>query len=41
MAQGRNLKSELSDDGLLPNDGGYAVMAPLVSAAIAQALGKQ
>lgn len=41
MAQGRNLKSELSDDGLLPNDAGYAVMAPLVSAAIAQALGKQ
>ena len=37
MATGRNLKPELSDDGLLPNDAGYAVMAPLVSAGIAQA----
>ena len=41
MAQGRNLKNELSDDGLLPNDAGYAVMAPLAEAAIAQALGRQ
>lgn len=40
MAQGRNLKPELSDDGLLPNDAGYAVMAPLATAAIAQALGQ-
>lgn len=40
MAEGRNLKRELSDDGLLPNDAGYAVMAPLAEAAIAQALGK-
>jgi lysophospholipase L1-like esterase len=39
MAEGRNLKKELSDDGLLPNDAGYAVMAPLAEAAIAQALG--
>lgn len=41
MAVGRNLKKELSDDGLLPNDAGYAVMAPLAEAAIAQALGKK
>jgi len=40
MAQGRNLRTELSDDGLLPNDAGYAVMAPLVTAGIAQALGR-
>jgi lysophospholipase L1-like esterase len=41
MADGRNLKKELTDDGLLPNDAGYAVMAPLAEKAIAQALGKQ
>jgi lysophospholipase L1-like esterase len=41
MAEGRNLKRELSDDGLLPNDAGYAVMATLAEAAIAQALGKK
>jgi len=39
MADGRNLKRELTDDGLLPNDAGYAVMTPLAEAAIAQALG--
>src|SRR5262249_19853888 len=41
MAEGRNLKQELTSDGLLPNDAGYAVMAPLAEAAIAQALGKK
>ncbi|MGH9834725.1 MAG: SGNH/GDSL hydrolase family protein [Blastocatellia bacterium] len=41
MAEGRNLKKELTDDGLLPNDAGYAVMAPLAEAAIAQALGRK
>jgi lysophospholipase L1-like esterase len=41
MADGRNLKKELTDDGLLPNDAGYAVMAPLAEKAIAQALGKK
>jgi lysophospholipase L1-like esterase len=41
MAEGRNLKKELTIDGLLPNDAGYAVMAPLAEAAIAQALGKK
>lgn len=40
MAEGRNLKKELSDDGLLPNDAGYAVMAKLAEAAIAKALAK-
>jgi len=41
MAEGRNLKQELTSDGLLPNDAGYAVMAPLAEAAIAQALSKK
>ena len=41
MAEGRNLKKELTNDGLLPNDAGYAVMAPLAEAAISQALGKK
>lgn len=31
---------ELTSDGLLPNDEGYAVMAPLAERAIAEALGK-
>lgn len=38
LAQGRNLKKELTDDGWLPNDAGYAVMAPLAEQAIAQTL---
>ncbi len=38
LAQGRNLKKELTDDGFLPNDAGYAVMAPLAEAAISEAL---
>jgi lysophospholipase L1-like esterase len=41
MAEGRNLKKELTGDGLLPNEAGYAVMAPLAEAAVAQALGKK
>src|SRR5215831_13259969 len=41
MAEGRNLKKELTGDGLLPNDAGYAVMAPLAEQAVAQALGKK
>lgn len=41
LAEGRNFKRELTSDGLLPNDAGYAVMAPLAAAAIAKALGKQ
>jgi acyl-CoA thioesterase I len=38
MADGRNLKGTLTNDGLLPNDAGYAVMAPLAEAAISKAL---
>jgi lysophospholipase L1-like esterase len=41
LAEGRNLKRELTRDGLLPNDAGYAVMAPLAEQAIAQALGRK
>ena len=41
MTEGRNLKKELSNDGLLPNDKGYAVMSSLAEAAIAQALSKK
>jgi acyl-CoA thioesterase I len=40
LAEGRNLKKELTRDGFLPNAAGYAVMAPLAEAAIARALGK-
>jgi len=40
LAQGREFKKELSDDGLVPNEAGYAVMAPLAEQAIAEALGK-
>jgi acyl-CoA thioesterase I len=40
LAEGRNLKKELTRDGLLPNAAGYAVMALLAEAAIARALGK-
>ena len=40
LAEGRNFKKEFTNDGLLPNDAGYAVMAPLAVKAIAQALGK-
>jgi lysophospholipase L1-like esterase len=38
LASGRNLKPELTVDGLLPNDAGYKVMAALAERAIAQAL---
>ena len=41
LADGRNMKKELTNDGLLPNDAGYAVMTPLAEAAIAQALGRK
>ncbi len=41
MADGRNLKRELTSDGVLPNAAGYAVMAPLAEKAIAQALGEK
>jgi lysophospholipase L1-like esterase len=38
LASGRNLKPELTVDGLLPNDAGYKVMTALAEQAIAQAL---
>ena len=41
LADGRNFKKELTGDGLLPNDAGYAVMAPLAEKAIAEALGRK
>jgi lysophospholipase L1-like esterase len=42
MADARGLlRPELNDDGLHPNARGYAVMAPLAEAAIAQALKKR
>ncbi len=40
LAEGRNLKKEFTNDGLLMNDTGYSVMTPLAEKAIAQALGK-
>jgi len=41
LAEGRVMKKELTEDGLIPNDAGYAAMAPLAEQAIAQALGKR
>ena len=38
LAEGRNFRAPLTRDGLLPNDAGYEVMAPLAEQAIAQAL---
>ena len=38
LAERRAFKREWTKDGLLPNDAGYAVMAPLAEAAIAKAL---
>jgi len=38
LADGRDFKKDLTKDGLLPNDAGYAVMAPLAEQAIAGAL---
>jgi lysophospholipase L1-like esterase len=40
LAEGRNFKKELTDDGLLPNAAGYAIMAPLAGKAVAEALAK-
>jgi lysophospholipase L1-like esterase len=39
LVNGRDFKAELTEDGLLPNAAGYAVMAPLAEQAIAKALG--
>jgi lysophospholipase L1-like esterase len=40
LAEGRNFKKELTNDGLLPNDAAYGVMAPLAEQAISEALKK-
>ena len=41
LAEGRNFRMALTRDGLVPNDAGYDVMAPLAELAIAQALGQK
>jgi lysophospholipase L1-like esterase len=41
LAEGREMKKEFTVDGLMPNDAGYNVMAPLAEQAIAQALGRK
>ena len=38
LSAGGELKKEYTDDGVMPNDRGYAVMAPLAEQAIAKAL---
>lgn len=38
LAQGRNMKKELTVDGLIPNAAGYALMAPVLEKAIASAI---
>ena len=40
LADGRNLKKELTTDGVLLNDAGYELLAPLAEKAIAEALAK-
>ena len=40
LADGRAMKQSLTVDGWIPNDAGYAVMAPLAEQAISQALAK-
>src|SRR5262249_17764146 len=40
LAEGRNLRKDLTTDGLLLNDAAYALMAPLAEKAIAEALAK-
>jgi len=37
-AGNRQMKKELTDDGITPNDAGYALMAPLAEKAVADAL---
>jgi lysophospholipase L1-like esterase len=41
LASGRDFKKDLTSDGLLPNQAGYAAMAPVAERAIAQALAGQ
>ena len=41
LAEGRNFRMALTRDGLLPNDAGYEIMAPLAEQAIAEALAQK
>jgi lysophospholipase L1-like esterase len=41
LAEGRDFRMSLTRDGLLPNEAGYAVMAPLAEQAIASALAQK
>jgi len=41
LVEGRAMKKALTIDGLLPNEAGYELMAPLAEQAIARALGKR
>jgi lysophospholipase L1-like esterase len=41
LTDGRDFRMPLTRDGLLPNDAGYAVMAPLAEQAIAKALAQK
>jgi lysophospholipase L1-like esterase len=41
LSDGRDFKRELTEDGRLPNDAGYRIMAQLAEKAIAEALGKK
>jgi len=40
LGQGRNMRKELTVDGLIPNAAGYALMAPVIEKAIEEALAK-
>lgn len=40
LGQGRNMKKELTVDGLIPNTAGYELMAPVIEKAIAEALSR-
>jgi lysophospholipase L1-like esterase len=40
LASGRSMNKELTVDGLVPNDAGYELMAPLAEKAITEALGR-
>lgn len=40
LGQGRNMKKELTVDGLIPNEAGYSLMVPVLEKAIAEALAK-
>ena len=41
LAEGRDFRMPLTRDGLLPNDAGYDVLAPLAEPAIARALAQK